>query len=72
MIKVDLKNSLYPYSHFTEQLVDVFKKPPQKINLNHESSSFWSDSSKNQPGQTPAAEIDAQKSQARILIVRIT
>jgi hypothetical protein len=37
-IKIDLKNSLYPYRHFTEQLVGVFGKSPRESDLNHESS----------------------------------
>jgi hypothetical protein len=34
------KNNLYSYRHFTEHLVDVFRKPPQKSDSNHETSSF--------------------------------
>jgi hypothetical protein len=37
-MKIRSKNSLYPHRHFTEQLVDTFEKPPQKSNLNHETS----------------------------------
>jgi hypothetical protein len=38
MTKINSKNSLYPFSHFTEHLVDVFKKLPRENDLDHESS----------------------------------
>jgi hypothetical protein len=38
--KNQIKNSLYPHSHFTEHLVDAFEKSPRENNLNHESSSL--------------------------------
>jgi hypothetical protein len=40
MIKIDLKNSLYPHRHFTEHLVSTFRKSPWESDLNHESSSL--------------------------------
>jgi hypothetical protein len=41
-IKIRSKKSLYPHGHFTEQLVDAFRKPPRESNLNHETSeSFY-------------------------------
>jgi hypothetical protein len=39
-IKIGSKNNLYLHRHFTEHLVDAFRKPPWKSNLNHEFSSF--------------------------------
>jgi hypothetical protein len=41
MIKIGLKNSLYPHMHFTEHLVGAFGKPPRKSNLNHKTSSLF-------------------------------
>jgi hypothetical protein len=35
--KIGSKNSLYPYKHFTEQLIGAFKKSLQKCDLNHKS-----------------------------------
>jgi hypothetical protein len=40
MIKINSNNSLYHHSHFTEHLVDVFRKSPQESDLNHKSSSL--------------------------------
>jgi hypothetical protein len=48
--KIDSKNSLYPLSHFTEQLMGVFSKIPQKNNLDHESSSFFDPAAKDKTG----------------------
>jgi hypothetical protein len=49
-IKIDSKNSLYPFSHFTEQLVGVFRKLLRKNNLDHESSSLLIRQLKNDTG----------------------
>jgi hypothetical protein len=49
-IKIDSKNSLYPYRHFTEQLVDVFRKSPRESDLNHKSSSLLIRRLKNNTG----------------------
>jgi hypothetical protein len=38
--KNQTKNSLYPHSHFTEHLIDAFKKSPRKNDLNYELSSL--------------------------------
>jgi hypothetical protein len=38
--KIDSKNSLYPLMHFTEHLVDMFRKLPQENNLDHGSLRF--------------------------------
>jgi hypothetical protein len=40
MIKIGLKNSLYPLSHFTKYLVGVFRKSPWDCNLDREFSSL--------------------------------
>jgi hypothetical protein len=39
--KIDSKNSLYPLRHFTEHMVNVFRKLPWKNDLDHESSSLF-------------------------------
>jgi hypothetical protein len=52
MTKLDSKNSLYPLSHFTKHLMDVFRKLPRKSNLNHESSSLLIRQLKNLTGFT--------------------
>jgi hypothetical protein len=38
--KIGSKNSLYHHKHFTEHLVDAFRKSPRKNNLNQEPSSL--------------------------------
>jgi hypothetical protein len=38
--KIDSKNSLYPFRHFIEHLVGVFRKLPRRNNLDDESSRF--------------------------------
>jgi hypothetical protein len=37
MTKINSKNSLSPFSHFTEHLVDVFGKLPRETDLDHKS-----------------------------------
>jgi hypothetical protein len=37
-MKIGSKNNLYPQKHFTEHLMDAFKKPPWKSDLNHKTS----------------------------------
>jgi hypothetical protein len=52
--KTQLKNSLSALRHFTEHLVDVFRKLPWKNNLDHKSSRLsiqWLNST---PGESPA------------------
>jgi hypothetical protein len=46
--KIDLKNSLYPLSHFTEHL--VLNKLPQENDLDHESSSFFDPAAQDKTG----------------------
>jgi hypothetical protein len=53
-IEINSKNSLYPHSHFTKQLVGVFGKSPWGNDLNHESSSLLSSDSRIIPEHTPA------------------
>jgi hypothetical protein len=48
--KIGSKNSLYPHWHFTEQLVNAFRKSPWERNLNHEILSFLIRQLKNYTG----------------------
>jgi hypothetical protein len=48
--KINLKNSLYPLIYFTEHLVGVLSKLPQKNNLDHESSSFFDPAAQDKTG----------------------
>jgi hypothetical protein len=40
MTKINLKNSLYPHSHFTKHLMGTFEKSPWESDLNYESLSL--------------------------------
>jgi hypothetical protein len=50
--KINSKNSLYSYNHFTEQLVGAFKKSPWESYLIYESSSLLIRRLKNKTGFT--------------------
>jgi hypothetical protein len=50
MTKIDSKNSLYPHMHFTEHLVDVFRKSLRESDLNHKFSSLLIRRLKNNTG----------------------
>jgi hypothetical protein len=52
MIKIRLKNSLCPLRHFTKHLMDAFRKPSRKNNLNHESFNLLNRWLKNYTGNT--------------------
>jgi 2-oxo-4-hydroxy-4-carboxy--5-ureidoimidazoline (OHCU) decarboxylase len=40
MTKIELKNSIYSHRHFTEHLMDVFRKPPWECNSDYKTESF--------------------------------
>jgi hypothetical protein len=54
MTQIRSKNSLYSHKHFTEHLVDTFKKLPCKSDLNHKTSNFSIRQLKNYTEASPA------------------
>jgi hypothetical protein len=54
MTKIGSKNSLYPHKHFTEHLMDLFRKSPWNSDLNYETSNFSIRQLKNYTGASRA------------------
>jgi hypothetical protein len=52
--KIDSKNSLYSYRHFTEHLMDMFEKSPWESDFNYKISSFLIRQLKNMTETSPA------------------